>query len=95
MARKTNNHNGSKVQTFCIAAPAAQIVQLAGDFTRWQEEPIKMQMEDGGVWRIALKLQPGEHRYRFVVDGEWMDDPDCTLRVPNPFGSHDSVRRVA
>src|SRR5436190_489587 len=26
---------------------------------------------------------------------EWHDDPNCALRVPNPFGSQDSVRMVA
>jgi hypothetical protein len=29
------------------------------------------------------------------VDGEWRDDPDCTLRVPNPFGGHNMARKVA
>jgi hypothetical protein len=40
-------------------------------------------------------LEAGTYRYRFLVDGEWRDDPNCKLRVPNPFGSQDAVLKVA
>jgi hypothetical protein len=29
------------------------------------------------------------------VDGEWRDDPECPLRVPNAFGGQDMARKVA
>jgi len=29
------------------------------------------------------------------VDGQWHDDPECALHVPNPFGGQDAVRQVA
>ncbi len=32
---------------------------------------------------------------RFLVDNEWRDDPECTLRVPNPYGSENAVRKVS
>jgi 1,4-alpha-glucan branching enzyme len=92
MARK---HNSNKEQTFAITAPTALSVQLVGDFTHWQEKPITMKKERGGVWKAALELPPGTHHYRFLIDGQWHDDPECTLRVPNPFGSQDAVRQVA
>jgi len=37
---------------------------------------------------------PGRYEYRFVVDGQWRDDPACTERVPNGFGSENCVLRV-
>ena len=40
-------------------------------------------------------LPPGVHQYRFVVDGQWSDDPACTQRAPNPFGGENMMRRVA
>ncbi len=70
-------------------------VQLVGDFTHWQEKPIAMKKERGGVWKVAVQLAPGTHHYRFLVDGQWRDDPECTVRVPNPFGSQNAVRQVA
>jgi 1,4-alpha-glucan branching enzyme len=49
----------------------------------------------GGVWKASVSLQPGTYHYRFLVDGEWRDDPNCELHVPNPYGTQDSVRIVA
>jgi hypothetical protein len=39
-------------------------------------------------------LEPGTYHYRFLVDGQWRDDPECTLRVDNPYGSNNAVRQV-
>ncbi len=79
-------------QTFSITAPAALSVMLVGDFTQWQEKPISMTKKEGGVWTTTVELPPGTHHYRFLVDGQWCDDPECTVRVPNPYGSHNTVR---
>jgi hypothetical protein len=54
-----------------------------------------MEKGSGGVWTAAVKLAPGTYNYLFIVDGEWRDDPECSMRVPNPFGTHNMVRRVA
>lgn len=90
MARQQNH----KLQNFSFTAPSATSVQLLGDFTHWQEHPINMRKDINGIWRASIPLDPGTHPYRFLVDGQWRDDPDATLRVPNPFGSQDSVRQV-
>lgn len=87
--------NGGHDQGFAFRAPEAVSVQLVGDFTHWQEQPISLRKENGGMWRASVPLPPGTHHYRFLVDGEWRDDPECTLRVPNPFGGENMARRVA
>lgn len=92
MKHKDKTHVGKRDQTFSIKAPAAQYVQVVGDFTRWREQPVNLSKGDGGVWRTTVALEPGGHRYRFLVDGHWHDDPECTMRVPNAFGTEDSVR---
>lgn len=89
MAR-TNGKN----QTFSIGAPGAMSVLLAGDFTHWREQAIPMQRQRGSVWKTTVELAPGTYHYRFIVDGEWRDDPNCTLRVPNPYGGENAVRQV-
>lgn len=91
MARKNDNQQ----QTFAVTVPAAMSVLLAGDFTHWQEQAIPMKKQPGGVWKTSVKLAPGNYHYRFIVDGQWRDDPDCTLRVPNPYGGENAVRQVA
>ncbi len=95
----TKNHSKEPAQadgqTFSFTAPAAMSVQLVGDFTHWQQRPINLRKGADGVWRTAVGLSAGTHRYRFLVDGQWRDDPECTVRVPNPFGGQDAVRKVA
>jgi len=94
MAKTATRKANVKTQTFLFTAPTAMSVQLVGDFTQWQKSPIQMQKGAGGIWRATVELAPGEHHYRFLVDGQWRDDPECTVRVPNPYGSQDSVRKV-
>jgi 1,4-alpha-glucan branching enzyme len=83
-----------KNQTFRLSAPTAKKVLLVGDFTDWQQKSIPMQKGSDGVWTATVGLPPGTHNYLFIVDGEWCDDPDCALRVPNPFGGQNMVRQV-
>ncbi len=85
---------GKRTQHFAFTAPEAMSVQLVGDFTHWQQDPINLQKDPDGVWRIAVELKPGTYHYRFLVDGQWRDDPECALYVPNPYGSRDAVREV-
>lgn len=82
-------------QVFSFRAPTALSVMLAGDFTHWQTEAIPMKRGKDGVWKATVALGPGVHHYRFIVDGQWQDDPECELRVPNPYGGHDAIRNVA
>lgn len=98
MAKKTANikrADGNRTQTFSFRAPDASSVQLVGDFTHWQERPITLEREPDGIWRKTVPLPPGTHHYRFLVDGEWRDDPECTMRSPNPYGGENMTRQVA
>jgi len=69
-------------------------VLLVGDFTHWQEKPIPMRKGADGAWSAAVDLAPGTYHYRFMVDGEWRDDPECTVRVSNPYGTENMVRQI-
>ena len=80
--------------TFAIEAPAAQSVMLAGDFSNWDQTPVSLKKMKGGMWKATLALEPGTYEYRFLVDGEWSDDPHCQMHAPNPFGSANCVRVV-
>ncbi len=84
-----------KKQTFRYTAPHAKSVLLVGEFTQWQQNAVPMQKGSNGVWATTVSLPPGKHCYRFIVDNQWCDDPQCTTRVPNPYGSQDMVRLVS
>ena len=79
---------------FRLAAPEARSVELAADFTDWAKSPAKLAMSRDGVWQTAVSLPPGQYSYRFIVDGQWWDDPCCTQRVANPFGTTNAVVSV-
>jgi len=79
-----------KVQ-FSLEAPEAKSVKLAADFTHWAEHAIEMMPSLEGIWLTVVPLAPGSYAYRFIVDGEWRDDPRCTRRLPNPFGTENAV----
>jgi 1,4-alpha-glucan branching enzyme len=81
-------------QTFSFKAPTAQTVLLAGDFTRWLRKPIPLHKQRDGVWRATTLLPTGTYQYRFLVDGEWRDDPECKVHVQNPFGTQNDVIQV-
>ena len=87
--------NTGRTEVFSFRSPRAVKVQLVGDFTQWQERPINLQKESDGTWKATVILPPGTHQYKFVVDGNWCDDPDCKQRSPNPFGGENMMRRVA
>ena len=84
----------SRLKTFALSAPNARHVELVGDFTRWTEQPIALHKTIAGVWETTVNLRRGIHLYRFLVDGQWQDDPKSTLQVRNPFGTRDSVTHI-
>ena len=80
--------------TFKFEAPKARQVFLAGTFNDWAPDARALKRNNKGVWSTWTALEPGTYEYLFVVDGEWVEDPDCPDRCPNPHGSHNSVLKV-
>jgi 1,4-alpha-glucan branching enzyme len=80
--------------TFACVAPEARAVSLAGNFTNWDQAPVRLKKSKEGLWQATLSLAPGSYQYRLLVDGQWQDDPQCSVRVPNPFGTENCVRTV-
>jgi hypothetical protein len=53
-----------------------------------------MTRQRNGSWKATVTVAPGQHEYRFIVDGQWTDDPKCDARKPNPFGGENCMRVV-
>ena len=85
-----SNTNKRKV-VFSLTAPAAQSVALVADFTEWEKKPVALKRQKGGPWKTTVALAPGSYEYRFLVDGQWQDDPTCQTLRPNSYGSHNCV----
>ncbi len=60
---------------FTHSDPQAGSVSVAGEFNNWNTTTHAMRKQ-GDVWRTTVKLPAGSHEYKFVVDGQWIADPD-------------------
>ena len=80
--------------SFTFLDPKAQQVALVGEFTDWEEMPRQLKKQKSGLWKTTVPLGPGTYEYRYLVDGQWRDDPQCQDRRENPFGSANCVRVV-
>jgi hypothetical protein len=56
----------------------AKAVYLAGDFNHWDPTGQPM-VKDRDGWIVRIDLTPGKYDYKFVVDGDWILDPDNPL----------------
>jgi hypothetical protein len=74
--------------------PAAKKVCVAGSFNNWQPERTPLKPSSNGRWLGDLKVAPGRYEYLFVVDGQWLPDPNARESVQNPFGGRNSVLTV-
>jgi len=92
-APKKKESNGKK-EAFALFAPTAEIVMLVGEFTNWEQNPVTLKKGRDGTWKAMIDLEQGEHEYRFIVDGQWQDDEQCTERRPNGFGQQNCIRTV-
>lgn len=68
-------------QLFSFRDAEASQVMLIGDFTHWRRSPIPLHQQSTGIWQTKVALTPGVHYYRYLVDGELADGPECTICV--------------
>lgn len=73
---------------------AVKEVCVVGSFNNWDPKQGKMTRQKDGTFRKRFQLPPGEHRYKFLVDGQWICDPEAERCVPNEFGSSDALITV-
>jgi len=80
---------------FSVRFEQAQRVLIAGDFNNWTPESTPM-VKNGapGKWMMSLPLRPGRYRYRFIVDGKWVTDPNNKYVEKNQFGELNNIVEV-
>jgi 1,4-alpha-glucan branching enzyme len=78
---------------FRVAVKEAKAVSVAGTFNDWDPKKTPLQ-KNGDSWDTTIALPRGHYEYRFIVDGQWMADPNAAEAVPNPFGSSNSVLNI-
>jgi len=68
---------------------------VVGAFNDWRPGVHPLSKASGTKWTKELSLSPGRYEYRFVVNGEWVDDPKAKAFVPNSRGGRNAVLEVA
>ncbi len=75
---------------FKLKSPHAKQVYLAGTFNNWAPDKNPMSRV-GEYFTLKLNLPPGTYYYKFIVDGNWREDPDNPAKVADGFGGYNSV----
>ncbi|MCK5126657.1 MAG: isoamylase early set domain-containing protein [candidate division Zixibacteria bacterium] len=68
----------------------AKRVFLVGDFNKWNEQSLPMRKKSAR-FELILKIPPGRHQFKYLIDGIWWNDPDADDYAGNFWGSEDSV----
>ena len=77
-----------------IDAPDAKEVFIAGEFNNWKLDENSKMEKTNGCWTKRLNLDSGKYRYRFVIDGNWSEDPANPSTLLNSYGTLDSLLEV-
>ena len=91
---ESDTGGGSQCVCLRLTRPDAQQVCIAGSFNDWHPSVTPMIRLNDGKWAKELALPPGRYEYRFVVDGEWVDDPAATELIRISFGTANAVLEV-
>ena len=64
-------------------------IYLAGSFNGWNpSDDYVLRDDDGdGTYSVTVRLARGVHQYKFVIDGQWVQDPHAPGMTPDGFGS--------
>jgi 1,4-alpha-glucan branching enzyme len=76
---------------FLLYAPYARQVFLLGDFNQWDGKKYPMKKGKIGEWEKALMLPPGSYEYKYIVDGQWQEDPTNHQNRLNSFGTYNNL----
>ena len=80
--------------TFKLEVSGVKEVILVGDFNSWDEKKHIMKRDKKGIWSKLVTLAPGRYEYKFLVDGEWQNDPSNDQVVSNSFGTLNNLLNV-
>lgn len=84
-------HISAQGTSFLLHHLTARRVEVFGSWNHWKTSLTARQIEPG-VWRAAGPvLPPGRYIYKFLVDGEWLDDPANPRKISDGHGGYNSV----
>lgn len=79
--------------SFSVSATLGSQMYVAGTFNDWSDTKTPLKRKNGS-YTTTIKLPPGRHEYKFIIDGQWLADPANSDWVPNGLGTINSVLQV-
>jgi predicted esterase len=77
---------------FSYYSPGAKEIFLVGDFNGWKRKETPLVKGRDDVWRAVLELKPNRsYDYKYIVDGNWVNDPNNRDLNPDVAGGANSV----
>lgn len=73
--------------------PDAKVVAVAGTFNDWNQSQLLF-TRAGDEWVCRVQLAPGTHQYKFIVDGNWLTDPNNPRTMRDERGIKNSLLRA-
>ena len=87
---KIKGKAGKRRTTFILEVLGVNNISLMGDFNNWNEKMHPMKKDHNEIWKKTVFLNPGRYEYRFLVDGQWQNDPRNKQLCQNCFGTHNN-----
>lgn len=70
----------------------ADSVYVVGDFNDWNRSALPMRQDSQGRWRASIEVDAhAVYQFRYLCDGEWMNDNQADDYYANNYGGHNSV----
>lgn len=80
--------------TFSLESTDADEVIVTGDFNNWDPKKHPMEKDENGNWIKTVMVLPGKYEYKFLVDGQWKEDPKNKELSFNCFGTYNNILNV-
>jgi len=93
--KQSEPKNKPKKIEFLLYAPGVRQVFLLGDFNQWDGKKCPMEKGKIGQWEKALPLPPGTYEYKYMVDGQWQENPANYQNRLNSFGTYNNFLTLA
>ncbi len=81
--------------TFTIEAPDAEKAFVCGDFNNWSEKKNELKKLKNGNFKGTVDLEKDNtYEFKYLVDGNWMNEEQADSFKWNDVGSENSVLEV-
>lgn len=81
--------------TFTVDAPEAKKVYVSGDFNNWSEKKDALKKLKNGSFKGTVDLEKDNtYEFKYIIDGEWVNEEQADSLKSNDVGSENSVLEV-